>query len=168
MQKTNFVFCFLLLIATRAHSADSLLYNPGDSGYVNMLQVPPGVVGFDLGSAGSDQTLGLIIINSSAKTGFEVDFKFADSGSFEKGKMKIPFKSIVLHYVSGTLGNGPPLNDLEITPLNGGEYIWKPGTAPVCQTTDLIIEIRASWDTPIGKLAGFYYETVDIKLNPGQ
>jgi len=128
-----------------------------------------GVVGLNFASAGNNSQIALFIINSTDTTaGFTVTFEFTNGGKFKSGVNEIPMTSLSLHKVSGTLGAGltepvPPLDILHN--LSGNQYTWTPGALQTTNTVNFIVELKASWSNPAGKLAGFYFEIITVTMS---
>lgn len=130
-----------------------------------------GIVGLDFSRGGSNEQIALIIINNNLTVGFDLFFKFANRCSFKcTDAQQIPMTSLVLDRVSGTLGDGllEPVDVDILHNLSGGdEYTWNPGAEQTTATVNYIVELKASWANPLGKLAGFYSEVITIVITPG-
>lgn len=129
-----------------------------------------GVFGLNFTQTGNREQIAYFVINSNSASGFTVKFKFANSAKFVSGSSEIPITSLALNKVSGTLGKGltepKELNVLD--ELNGGDdYIWNPGTEPTSETVNFLIDLKADWDDPLGKIAGFYFESITVTISTG-
>lgn len=166
MKKVPLMLCCLIVSLTATRTG--ALSPPDDP--INIIQ-SQGIVNLDFSRSGNDEQIALLIINNNHVTGFDVFFKFTNGCAFKSGATQsIPMTSLVLDKVSGTLGAGltEPV-DLDILHnLSGGdEYTWNPGATQTTATVNYIVELRASWENPQGKLAGFYSEVITIVITPG-
>mgnify|MGYP007061388446 CR=1 FL=1 len=155
--------CFMYLAVS-----DVFALSPPDD-LINNIQCQ-GVFGLNFTQAGSREQIAYFVINSNSATGFDVTFKFANFAKFINGNNEIPMTALVLNKVSGTLGEGlTEPNEIDVLDkLNGGdEYIWNPGTEPSSETVNFIIDLNADWDDPLGKMAGFYFETITVTISVG-
>lgn len=136
---------------------------------VNNIQCQ-GVFGLNFTQAGNSEQIAYFVVNSNSANGFAVKLKFANNAKFVSGSNEIPITSLVLSKVSGTLGEGlTEPNEIDVLDkLNGGdEYIWNPGTEPSSETVNFLIDLKADWDDPSGKIAGFYFETITVTISTG-
>ncbi|MBN2035833.1 MAG: hypothetical protein JW768_03745 [Chitinispirillaceae bacterium] len=167
MQRKTLILCGGVALFLAAAPAPAL--SPPDPP-INSIQ-SQGIVGLDFSRSANDERIAIMIINNNHVTGFDVFFKFTNGCSFKSGAVQeIPMTALVLDEVSGTLGTGLTApNDIDILHnLSGGdEYTWDPGAAQTTETINYIVELRANWDNPAGKLAGFYSETITIVITPG-
>jgi hypothetical protein len=147
--------------------AKSLALSPPDA-LLNNLQAMS-VTSLNFAQAGNGEQVALFIVNSNAATGFSVTFRFANGGAFTSGSNQIPMTSLVLDEVSGTLGEGleAPVDLDVLHNLSGNEYVWEPAGVPTTETVNYIVELRASWADPAGKLAGLYFETITATISVG-
>jgi hypothetical protein len=157
-------FCLSLIIIC-ALNLDAL--SPPDP-QINDIQGMP-VSGLNFSDAGNNVQIALFVINCNTTAGFDVTFKFANKGVFKSGTKEIPMTSLVLDKVSGTLGAGltEPVDVDILNNLTGNQYVWNPGAAQTTATENYIVELRASWDIPAGKLAGFYFESIEADISVG-
>src|SRR3989339_192579 len=160
-----FYFCFLFMGLVVVINPGAL--SPPDP-LVNTMQCQ-GVVGFDFSGSSSNEQIALFIINSNAVNGVDVSFRFANRCKFTCGTREIPMTAVILDKVSGVLGTGlaEPIDLDVLHNLSGDEFIWDPGAAQTTETVNYIVELRASWANPAGKLAGFYSEAITAVISVG-
>lgn len=165
MNRTFIPVYFSLLLFT---ISDISALSPPDE-LINNIQCQ-GVFGLNFTQAGNREQIAYFVINSNSATGFQVTFKFANFAKFVNSNNEIPLTALVLNKVSGTLGNGlTEPNEIDVlSELNGGdEYVWNPGSEPTSETVNLLIDLKADWDDPLGKMAGFYFETITVTISVG-
>jgi len=128
-----------------------------------------GVTALNFGASATNTQIALFIINSNMTTAFDFRLEFANGCAFKNGSSEIPMTALVLNDVSGVLGTDltkpDHLDVLHNRP--GGEFLWDPGATQSTPTTNYIVDLRASWANPAGKLAGFYYETITVTFTVG-
>jgi hypothetical protein len=141
---------------------------PGDP-LVNTVQVQ-GVLGLDFSQPGNGEQIAYFIVNSNSSSGFIVKIQLANNGNFTNGGSSIPLTSLVLDRSSGVIGTGlsEPINlDVLAVVGSGGEFSWNPGNSPETATSNYMAELKADWNDPSGKLAGFYFETITVTISLG-
>jgi hypothetical protein len=129
-----------------------------------------GVIGLDFSQPGNGEQIGYFIINSNSSTGFIIKIRLANNGNFTNGVSSIPMTSLVLNRSSGVIGTGltEPVNlDVLAVVSSGGEFSWNPGNEPLTVTSNYMVELKADWADPSGKLAGFYFETITVTISIG-
>jgi hypothetical protein len=159
----------LLILFIFIYSAGYSQIIPPDVSLVNTLQAQ-GVIGLDFSQPGNDEQIAYFLINSNSSTGFLVKISLLNRGNFRNGSSLIPMTSLVLNRSSGTLGSGlVEPNNLDVLAVvsSGGEFTWNPGNSPVTSTTNYMVELKADWADPSGKLAGFYFETITVTISVG-
>jgi len=138
-----------------------------------------GVAGVDFSGAGTHVPIALFLINSDEATGFDVTFTFTNTGKFVCDALvpkigatlsAIPMTGLYLRKVSGTIGDGlqdPDQDENILDDFSGNVYFWNPGLAQSTPTISYIVELNASWDKPMKKLAGFYLEGIQAIISVG-
>ncbi len=136
---------------------------------INVIQ-GQGVIGLPFNQAGNNLQIAYFIISNNHSTAFDVTFRFSNKGKFAgSAGGEVPFTVLTLHGVSGTLGSSltAPVNQ-SLLPLDGdGEYLWDPGGTQITETTNYLVEIKASWNHPGALLAGFYFEGIRATITVG-
>jgi hypothetical protein len=131
-----------------------------------------GVVGLDFSGSGNDEQIMIFVINVNDTPGsFKVRFEFTNACQFKCGTRIIAMTGLVWNHISGSLGTGltePVDNDILHHRIDGGTaYEWEPqGTGQKSETSNYILELKATWDNPKGILSGFYYETIKATVIP--
>jgi len=131
-----------------------------------------GTVGLDFSSSGNNQQIALFIITCNDTPGaFEVKFEFTNACQFKCDRHggAIPMTDLIWNHISGNLGTGltePADNDAFHHRTAGGTvYEWIPqGIGQKTETVNYILELKATWSTPIRMLYGFYYETINATV----
>jgi hypothetical protein len=142
---------------------------PPEDPLINIVQ-SQGVIGLNLSQPGSGEQIAYFLINSNSSTGFIIKISLSNRGNFRNGVNSIPMTSLVLNKSSGIIGTGlTEPNNLDVLAVvsSGGEYSWNPGNTPVTATTNYMVELKADWEDPVGKLAGFYFETITVTISVG-
>ncbi len=154
------ILCFLSLFSRTG------ALSPPDP-LINTIQ-GQGLIGLNFGQPGTGEQIAYFIVNSNSATGFEVKISLTNRGKFIAGTSEIPMTSLVLDKVSGTLGAGltEPVNlDVLAVVSGGGEFSWNPGNSPTTETVNYIVELKADWADPHGKLAGLYLENITFTIS---
>lgn len=165
--KTMKIYMLLISLALIVSVPVSQTIPPG-APLVNTVQAQ-GIIGLNFSGPGNLEQIAYIVINSNDSSGFILELKLTNRGNFISGASSIPMTELVLNSSSGTLGAGlSEPHDIDIlTDVNNGEYIWNPGNPPTTVTSNYMVELKASWADPSGKLAGFYLETITVTISAG-
>ncbi|NLD94641.1 MAG: hypothetical protein GX639_18450 [Fibrobacter sp.] len=142
---------------------------PPDETLITTVQ-PQGVIGLNFSEPGNSEQIAYFIINSNDSSGFILKLELANRGNFKNGTSLIPMTSLVLNKSSGVIGTGlsePNNLDVLAAVSSGGEFSWTPGSTATTVTSNYMVELKASWADPSGKLAGFYFETVKVTISAG-
>ena len=162
------IYKLLILLLLIISTSFSQTIPPGDP-LSNIVQ-SQGMIGLNLSQPGSREQIAYFLINSNSSTGFIIKISLLNRGNFRNGAYSIPMTSLVLNRSSGTIGTGlTEPNNLDVLAVvsGGGEYSWNPGNAPLTATSNYMVELKADWGDPFGKLAGFYFETITVTITVG-
>ena len=161
------IYKLLILLGFIISTSFSQTIPPGDP-LINIVQ-SQGVIGLNLSQPGNGEQVAYFLINSNSSTGFILKISLSNRGNFRNGVNSIPMTSLVLNKSSGVIGTDltePDNLDVLAVVSSGGEYSWNPGT-PLTATTNYMVELKADWGDPFGKLAGFYFETITVTISVG-
>ncbi len=162
------IYMFLISLVLIVSVSASQTIPPG-APLVNTVQ-SQGMIGLNFNGPGNSEQIAYFIINSNSSTGFILKLELANRGNFKNGTSLIPMTSLVLNKSSGVIGTGlsePNNLDVLAAVSSGGEFSWNPGNTATTITSNYMLELKADWSDPSGKLAGFYSETITVTFSVG-